>query len=130
MARFAARDTSNKKINLVAGLLKEPWEAEYESAGLDIYTRDLSHVDHAHTGKRLLGLGVEMKAPDRNAIEAQVQLAVWMAGLVSWGFSSRRFSAGPLKLPPPIIGYTVVGKTWEKSSSIMALLGLLVSCQK
>lgn len=36
-----------------------------------------------------------------------------MAGLVSWGFSSRRFSAGPLKLPPPIIGCTVVGKTWE-----------------
>lgn len=40
------------------------------------------------TSAGVKGLGLEVKAPDRNSIEAQVQLEGWMVGLVSWRFSS------------------------------------------
>ncbi|QMW36710.1 hypothetical protein G4B84_012239 [Aspergillus flavus NRRL3357] len=75
--------------NLGVWLPKEAWNEKYKRAGIDIFGRDLSHVDHPHTGKRLLGLGVEVKPLDGNLIVAQVQLAVFMAGLMSWAYSSQ-----------------------------------------
>ncbi|PYH89072.1 hypothetical protein BO71DRAFT_488259 [Aspergillus ellipticus CBS 707.79] len=84
--------------------------------------KPLSHINHPHTGNRLLGMGVSVKAPDGNLIEAQVQLAVWMAGLVRWGFEQRpsclssaasiaRGAGGAV--PPPVVGCTVVGEDWK-----------------
>ncbi|KAE8341341.1 hypothetical protein BDV24DRAFT_174748 [Aspergillus arachidicola] len=90
-------------------LPKEAWKEEYERAGIDAFGRDLSHVDHPHTGEGLLGLGVEVKPLDGNLIEPQVQLAVWMAGLVSWAYSSRHHGSSNVS-PPPIVGCTVIGE--------------------
>lgn len=100
----------NENIDLVVGLPKEHWKTEYERAEHGIFDRGLSHVDDVHTGKRFFGLGVVVKTPDGNAVEAQVQLAVWMAGLISWCVSSREH---PRFYPPPAIGCTVVGGNWE-----------------
>ncbi|RAQ45616.1 hypothetical protein AFGD_005970 [Aspergillus flavus] len=83
LPRYTAKNTFNRKIDLVVGLPKEAWNEKYKRAGIDIFGRDLSHVDHPHTGKRLLGLGVEVKPLDGNLIVAHVQLAVWMTGLMS-----------------------------------------------
>ncbi|XHF98426.1 hypothetical protein AWENTII_001978 [Aspergillus wentii] len=89
------------------------WKTEYERAGINDLGRDLSHVDHPHTGCRLLGLGVEVKGPDGSLIEAQVQLAVWMAGLVSWGFANRTSHNNRECVLPPMMGCTVVGEDWK-----------------
>ncbi|PWY88611.1 hypothetical protein BO94DRAFT_565484 [Aspergillus sclerotioniger CBS 115572] len=109
LPRFA-NGTFSPKFDLVVGLPTEPWKAEYEQAGIDIFDRDLSHVDHPHTGKRILGLGMKVKAYGGNLIEAQVELAAWMAGLVSWGFASRcepsESAEDASALPPPIVGCT------------------------
>ncbi|PWY67514.1 hypothetical protein BO70DRAFT_345297 [Aspergillus heteromorphus CBS 117.55] len=122
LPRYTAKDTVSRTIDLVVGLPKEPWISEYERIDIDAAGRDLSHVDHPHTGKRLLGLGLEAKAPEGNLVEAQVQLAVWMAGLVVWGFDQRppsmpsaasvaRGDGAPI--PPPVVGCTIVGEDWK-----------------
>ncbi|OOO07365.1 hypothetical protein OAory_01038650 [Aspergillus oryzae] len=109
LPRYTAKNTFNRKIDLVVGLPKEAWNEKYKRAGIDIFGRDLSHVDHPHTGKRLLGLGVEVKPLDGNLIVAQVQLAVFMAGLMSWAYSSQYRGASSVS-PPPIVGCTVIGE--------------------
>ncbi|KOC18786.1 hypothetical protein AFLA70_4g008791 [Aspergillus flavus AF70] len=96
-------------LGVFVGLPKEAWNEKYKRAGIDIFGRDLSHVDHPHTGKRLLGLGVEVKPLDGNLIVAQVQLAVFMAGLMSWVYSSQYRGASSVS-PPPIVGCTVIGE--------------------
>lgn len=109
LPRYTAKNTFNRKIDLIVGLPKEAWNEKYKRAGIDIFGRDLSHVDHPHTGKRLLGLGVEVKPLDGNLIVAQVQLAVFMAGLMSWAYSSQYRGASSVS-PPPIVGCTVIGE--------------------
>ncbi|KAF7626199.1 hypothetical protein AFLA_013594 [Aspergillus flavus NRRL3357] len=106
LPRYTAKNTFNRKIDLIVGLPKEAWNEKYKRAGIDIFGRDLSHVDHPHTGKRLLGLGVEVKPLDGNLIVAQVQLAVFMAGLMSWAYSSQYRGASSVS-PPPIVGCTL-----------------------
>ncbi|PYI05575.1 hypothetical protein BO78DRAFT_317824 [Aspergillus sclerotiicarbonarius CBS 121057] len=116
MPRHTAKDAFNCKLDLVVGLPKIPWVRKYKQAGADIFGRDLSHVDHPYTGKRIIGLGVEVKASDGNLVEAQVQLAGWMASLVSWGFASRcdaSGNAGNVCIPPPMVGCTVIGQDWK-----------------
>ncbi|KAE8401193.1 hypothetical protein BDV37DRAFT_285893 [Aspergillus pseudonomiae] len=112
LPRYTAKDTFNRKIDLVVGLPKESWKEEYERVGIDAIGRDLSHIDHPHTGKRLLGLGVEVKPLGGNLIEAQVQLSVWMTGLMSWAYSSQH-QGGTHVSPPPIVGCTVLGEDWK-----------------
>ncbi|KAB8273885.1 hypothetical protein BDV30DRAFT_238133 [Aspergillus minisclerotigenes] len=108
LPRYTAKNTFNRKIDLVVGLPKEAWKEKYKRVGIDIFGRDLSHVDHPHTGKRLLGLGVEVKPLDGNLIVAHVQLAVWMAGLMSWASFSQYRGASSVS-PPPTVGCTVIG---------------------
>lgn len=112
LPRHSARGMFNHNLDLVVGLPKETWGDHYRLAGIDIHNRDLSHIEHAHTGKRLLGLGVKVKPLDGNCAEAQAQLAVWMAGLMSWAYESSRH-AYPGIPPPPIVGCTVVGPVWR-----------------
>lgn len=54
----SAREMFNHNLDLVVGLPKEPWKECYRLAGIDIPDREMSHIEHTHTGKRLLGLGV------------------------------------------------------------------------
>ncbi|OJZ89770.1 hypothetical protein ASPFODRAFT_129429 [Aspergillus luchuensis CBS 106.47] len=108
----SAREMFNHNLDLVVGLPKEPWKECYRLAGIDIPDREMSHIEHAHTGKRLLGLGVKVKGLDGTSAEARVQLGVWMAGLMSWAHDSYRHVC-PGNPPPPIIGCTVVGPIWK-----------------
>ncbi|PYH68277.1 uncharacterized protein BO88DRAFT_342612 [Aspergillus vadensis CBS 113365] len=108
----SARGMFNHKVDLVVGLPKEPWKESYTLAGIDIPDRELSHIEHAHTGKRLLGLGVKVKGFDGTRAEARVQLGVWMAGLMSWAHDSYRHVCPDIP-PPPVIGCTVVGSVWR-----------------
>ncbi|GLA89954.1 hypothetical protein AtubIFM56815_005498 [Aspergillus tubingensis] len=74
----SARGMFNHKVDLVVGLPKEPWKESYTLAGIDIPDRELSHIEHPHTGKRLLGLGVKVKGFDGTRDEARVQLGyIW-----------------------------------------------------
>lgn len=61
---------------------------------------------HPHSGKRVLGPGVEVKAAGGNLVEAEVQIGVWMTGLLMWAFAQRKTTQG---LPP----YTAVGQDWK-----------------
>ena len=104
------------RLNSIVSLPTEPWKYEYEQAGIDIFGQDLSHVDHPHTGKGIIGLNVKIKVYDGNLIETQVQLTTWIAGLVSWDLTSR---CGPAEnasntcTPPPIVGCTIVRQDWK-----------------
>lgn len=107
--RYTARDTYNRKVDLVVGLPVESWKVDYEQAGLNTPGKCFSHMTHPHTGKRILGPGVEIKAADGNLVEAQVQLGVWMTGLLMWAFAQRK----SVKDLPPLIGCTAVGEDWK-----------------
>ncbi|KAJ5580220.1 uncharacterized protein N7459_006205 [Penicillium hispanicum] len=107
--RYTARDAYSRKIDLVVGLPVQPWEEDYQRAGLGTPDKQFSHILHPHTGKRILGLGIEIKAADGNLIEAQVQLGVWMSGLLMWAFTQRKDGI----CPPPLVGCTVVGEDWK-----------------
>lgn len=107
--RYTARDTYNRKVDLVVGLPVESWKVDYEQAGLNTPGKSFSHMTHPHTGKRILGPGVEIKAADGNLVEAQVQLGVWMTGLLMWAFAQRK----SVKDLPPLIGCTAVGEDWK-----------------
>lgn len=91
------------------GLPPDKWNTEYNQAGLTGPGRGCSHVSHPHTGKRILGPGVEVKAADGNLVEAQVQLGVWSAGLLLWASEQRQ----PGNILPPLIGCTAVGEDWK-----------------
>ncbi|KGO69805.1 hypothetical protein PITC_042680 [Penicillium italicum] len=107
--RYTARDSYNRKIDLVVGLPVNAWEVEYEQAGLHTPGKHFSHMNHPHTGKRVLGPGVEIKAADGNLVEAHVQLGVWMAGLIMWAFGQRN----SVRDLPPLVGFTAVGEDWK-----------------
>ncbi|CAI7587121.1 unnamed protein product [Penicillium palitans] len=107
--RYTARDTYNRKIDLVVGLPVDDWEVEYEQAGLHTPGISFSHMTHRHTGKRVLGPGVEIKAADGNLVEAQVQIGVWMTGLLMWAFAQRKTTQDL----PPLVGCTAVGEDWK-----------------
>ncbi|KAJ5201003.1 hypothetical protein N7449_005806 [Penicillium cf. viridicatum] len=107
--RYTARDTYNRKVDLVVGLPVESWKVDYEQAGLNTPGKCFNHMTHPHTGKRILGPGVEIKAADGNLVEAQVQLGVWMTGLLMWAFAQRK----SVKDLPPLIGCTAVGEDWK-----------------
>ncbi|KAJ5969989.1 hypothetical protein N7501_006237 [Penicillium viridicatum] len=91
------------------GLSVNAWEVEYEQAGLHTLGKPFSHMTHPHTGKRVLGPGVEIKAADGNLVEGQVQIGVWMTGLLMWAFAQRK-STRDL---PPLVGCTAVGEDWK-----------------
>lgn len=57
----------------------------------------------------ILGPAIEVRARDGNSVEAQVQLGIWMTGLVMWAFTRRTTMTG---LPPPV-GCAVVGADWK-----------------
>ncbi|KAL2812681.1 hypothetical protein BDW59DRAFT_36804 [Aspergillus cavernicola] len=110
--KYTARDTFNRKLDLVVGLPIEKWARQYEAiaaVGIDgsapSINQSMSHIDHPHTGDRLLGIGFEVKASDGNLDEAEVQLGVWMAGLVSWMWERRCGTP----TPPPVIGCISIG---------------------
>lgn len=107
--RYTARDTYNRKVDLVVGLPVESWKVDYEQAGLNTPGKCFSHITHPHTGKLILGPGVEIKAADGNLVEAQVQRGVWMTGLLMWAFAQRK----SVKDLPPLIGCTAVGEDWK-----------------
>ncbi|OQD92490.1 hypothetical protein PENSOL_c041G11628 [Penicillium solitum] len=107
--RYTARDTYNRKMNLVVGLPVNDWEAEYERAGLHTAGKSFSHMTYPYTGKRVLGPGVEIKAADGNLVEAQVQIGVWMTGLLMWAFEQRKTTQDL----PPLVGCTAVGEDWK-----------------
>ncbi|KAF9250355.1 hypothetical protein DTO006G1_6754 [Penicillium roqueforti] len=107
--RYTARDTYNRKIDLVVGLPVNAYEVQYEKAGLHTTGKYFSHMTHPHTGKRVLGPGVEIKAADGNLVEAQVQIGVWMTGLLMWAFAQRK----SVKDLPPLVGCTAVGEDWK-----------------
>ncbi|KAJ6185165.1 hypothetical protein N7519_006466 [Penicillium mononematosum] len=107
--RYTARDTYNRKIELVVGLPLDAWEDEYEMAGLRTPGKYFNHMTHPHTGKRVLGPSVEIKAADGNLVEAQVQIGVWMTGLLMWAFAQRK----SVKDLPPLVGCTAVGEDWK-----------------
>ena len=106
---YTARDTYNRKVDLVVGLPVHLWKSDYERAGLNTPGKCFSHINHPHTGKRILGPGVEIKAADGNLVEAQVQLGVWMAGLLMWAFAQNK----TVKDLPPLLGCTAVGEDWK-----------------
>ncbi|KAJ5092513.1 hypothetical protein NUU61_007383 [Penicillium alfredii] len=54
--RYTARDTYNRKIDLVVGLPVDPWKADYEQAGPAAPGKYFSHISHPHSGKRILAL--------------------------------------------------------------------------
>ncbi|KAF4765731.1 hypothetical protein HAV15_003422 [Penicillium sp. str.  len=85
------------------------WEAEYERAGLHTAGKSFSHMTYPYTGKRVLGPGVEIKAADGNLVEAQVQIGVWMTGLLMWAFEQRKTTQDL----PPLVGCTAVGEDWK-----------------
>ncbi|QQK43739.1 putative integral membrane protein [Penicillium digitatum] len=87
--RYTARDSYHRKIDLVVGLPVNAWEIQYEKAGLHPPVKSFSHTTHPHTGKRVLGPGIEVKAADRNSVEASLQDL------------------------PPLIGCTAVGEDWK-----------------
>ncbi|KAJ6050207.1 hypothetical protein N7444_006923 [Penicillium canescens] len=107
--RYTARDTYTRKVDLVVGLPVDFWKVDYEQAGLNTPGKCFSHMTHPHTGKRVLGPGVEIKAADGNLVEAQVQLGVWMTGLLMWAFAQRK----SVKDLPPLVGCTAVGEDWK-----------------
>ncbi|KAJ5457285.1 hypothetical protein N7530_012559 [Penicillium desertorum] len=107
--RYTARYTYNRKIDLVVGLPLDAWEDEYERAGLHTPGKYFNHMTHPHTGKRVLGPGVKIKAADGNLIEAPVQIGVWMTGLLRWAFAQRK----SVKDLPPLVGCTAVGEDWK-----------------
>jgi hypothetical protein len=94
---------------LVVGLPLDAWEDEYERAGLHTPGKYFNHMTHPHTGKRVLGPGVKIKAADGNLIEAPVQIGVWMTGLLRWAFAQRK----SVKDLPPLVGCTAVGEDWK-----------------
>lgn len=102
---YTARDTYNRKVGLVVGLPVNLQKSDYERAGLNTPGKFFSHISHPYIGKRILGPGVEMKATDGNLVEAQVQLGVWIAGLLMWAFAQNK----TVKDLPPLIGCTAVG---------------------
>ncbi|KAJ6003528.1 hypothetical protein N7522_006220 [Penicillium canescens] len=107
--RYTARDTYTRKVDLVVGLPVDFWKVDYEQAGLNTPGKCFSHMTHPHTGKRVLGPGVEIKAADGNLVEAQVQLGVWMTGLLMWAFAQRKIVTDL----PPLVGCTAVGEDWK-----------------
>ncbi|OJJ31652.1 hypothetical protein ASPWEDRAFT_45621 [Aspergillus wentii DTO 134E9] len=132
--RYIARDTCNRKIDLVVGFPREEWVDVYKRVGGHIRERCQSHISDPHTGRQLLGLGLEVKASNGDLAEAQVQLGVWMAGLVSWAFDHRREAV----LPPPIVGCIAMGDRWEfyiiygvedeTTRELAEVVGLNLSC--
>ncbi|KAJ5177354.1 uncharacterized protein N7500_000053 [Penicillium coprophilum] len=74
--RYTARDVYNRKVDLVVGLPVYDWEAQYATAGLHTPGKYFNHMTHPHTGNRVLGPGVEIKAADGNLVEAQVQIGL------------------------------------------------------
>ena len=74
--RYTVSDTYNRQIDLVVGLPVNACEVQYEKAGLHTTGKSFSHMTHPHTGKRVLGPAVEIKAADGNLVEAQVQIGV------------------------------------------------------
>lgn len=107
--RYTARDTYNRKIDLVVGLPVDPWKADYEQAGSAAPGKYFSHISHPHSGKRILGPGIEIKAADGNLVEAQVQLGVWMMVLSMWAYAQRTRVVDL----PPLVGCAAVGEDWK-----------------
>ncbi|KAL3429819.1 hypothetical protein BDV09DRAFT_189796 [Aspergillus tetrazonus] len=85
------RDGYNWKTDLVVGL------------------PTMNHVAHVHTAPRLLGAGVEAMALDGNQVEAEVQLGIWISGLVSWMWERRNRVVSP----PPVVGCICIGDQWD-----------------
>ncbi|KAL4740701.1 hypothetical protein BDV11DRAFT_184683 [Aspergillus similis] len=104
-----SRDGYNRKIDLVVGLPVDKWSSQYHAISAAMPDQTLNHVAHVHTGSRLLGAGVEAKAPDGNQVEAEVQLGIWMSGLVSWMWERRNRVVSP----PPVVGCICVGDRWD-----------------
>ncbi|KAI9046026.1 uncharacterized protein KD926_005973 [Aspergillus affinis] len=90
-------------IDWVVGFPKERWESLYASAAAKFRSAFINHVDHPHTGTQVLGCGCEIKPPDGDLVEAQVQLGVWAAGFYSWAFQN----------PPPMVGFIPIGQCWD-----------------
>ncbi|KAL4943476.1 hypothetical protein BDV06DRAFT_211044 [Aspergillus oleicola] len=104
-----SRDCYNRKIDLVVGLPVDKWSSQYHAISAAMPDQTMNHVAHVHTGSRLLGVGVEAKAPDGNQVEAEVQLGIWMSGLVSWMWERRN----RIVSPPPVVGCVCVGDRWD-----------------
>ncbi|KAL4747447.1 hypothetical protein BDW72DRAFT_15547 [Aspergillus terricola var. indicus] len=104
-----SRDGCNRKIDLVVGLPVDKWPSQYHAISAAMPDQTMDHVAHVHTGSRLLGAGVEAKAPDGNQVEAEVQLGIWMSGLVSWMWERRN----RVVLPPSVVGCICIGDRWD-----------------
>lgn len=106
--RYTARDRCNRKIDWVVGFPKERWQSVYANTAAKFAGNYINHVDHPHTGRQVLGCCCEIKPPNGNLFEAQVQLGVWMAGFFSWAFQHRSGT----QTPPPMVGLIPAGEIW------------------
>ncbi|KAE8147228.1 hypothetical protein BDV25DRAFT_142949 [Aspergillus avenaceus] len=107
--RSISRDSYNRKISLVVGLPVNKWSSRYNAISAAMPDQAMNHIAHVHTGSRLLGVGVEVKAPDGNQVEAEVQLGIWMTGLVLWMWERQN----KIVSPPPVVGCICIGDRWE-----------------
>ncbi|KAE8375681.1 hypothetical protein BDV26DRAFT_283250 [Aspergillus bertholletiae] len=107
--RYTVHDAYSRKVDLVIGFPTDQWSTEYERMTSRYPDRCFSHIAHPRTRARFLGSSFEVKASDGNLIEAQVQLGVWMAGLMTWAWDHGCGDA----LPPPAVGCISIGEHWE-----------------
>ncbi|KAI9924251.1 hypothetical protein MW887_007201 [Aspergillus wentii] len=89
------------------------WEGQYEqyaNQGYGLF-ETFSHVDgkYGHSSKRLLGPGVKVTDSCNGFEMSEVDLGVWMGGLIRWGFENRR----GVDTPPPVVGCIMTGRRWE-----------------
>ncbi|KAL4782622.1 hypothetical protein BJX76DRAFT_349255 [Aspergillus varians] len=104
-----SQDNYNRKIDLAIGLAVDKWSSQYNAISAGAPDQTMNHVTHVHTGSRLLAVGVEAKGPDGNQVEAEVQLGIWMSGLVSWMWGRQNTVVSP----PPVVGCICVGDRWD-----------------
>lgn len=85
------------------------WSSQYHDISAAMPDQTMNHVAHVHTGSRLLGAGVEAMALNGNQVEAEVQLGIWISGLVSWTWERRNRVVSP----PPVVGCICIGDRWD-----------------
>ncbi|KAL4757978.1 uncharacterized protein BDW70DRAFT_170901 [Aspergillus foveolatus] len=117
-AKPIPRDGYNWKIDLLVGLPVDMWSFQYYAISAAMPDRTMNHVAHVHTWSRLLGAGVEARAPDGNQVEPEVQLGIWMSGLVSWMWERRNRVVSP----PPVVGCIYLGCRTNSHQSSSLLL--------
>lgn len=96
-------------IQWVVGFPKDRWETLYNTVAAKFGAMEINHVNHPHTGTRLLGCACVIRAEPEDWLEGEVQLGVWVASWFSWAFEER---SGDLN-PPPMVGIIPVGDVWR-----------------